>query len=678
MEDRTILGMLDKAALQWPGNPYLLKKKDQGYVPTSFEQAADIAKSLAAWLVYRGFRPGQNFAILGDGSPEWVCFEFGLLTAGLVSVPLSNRLTETEIVFRLNHSEAKGLAVSHNYLQTALEATARVFAEAVLHKDYTFVILYLDDDFEWAKEHFDAKVVTARGARLNIELLWYQDALAKGNEILQPHLYPNADPAARIKAQKNLKIQQKLEMIRASIQENTVATISYTSGTMGQAKGIMLTHLNYWSNCHDSNALFDNPMYFRMLLMLPPDHAFTHSVAIFTALTCSVALYFVDTRGGNMATFRNLPKNMQEAQPMLLFTVPALSANFMKKIYQAVQAKGPLINGIFNAGIRAGILWNGDCYHKPNFLVRLRAFAPYFFAKAFVFESVKSQAFGKAIRFCVSGGAKLDIKQQQFFMALGVPVYQGYGLTEAAPVVASNTPKRHKLGTVGIAAPSVRYFVVDEKGNEVQQGNIGEIAVKGENVMAGYYKDPEETAHVLKGKRLMTGDLGYVDEDGFLVVTGRKRALLIGADGEKYSPEIIEEAVISSTEVFDQVMVWCVYRKYSCALVSLNMDAMTQLVHRIKPQSAKEICIFLQNEFYRFKNQNTFSGLNPSWIPVVFQIVTEPFSEYNGTINSSLKLVRHRVEELYADLIEYSYSKEGSSNVNPRNIAAIRTFFELD
>ncbi|MCE5256705.1 MAG: AMP-binding protein, partial [Spirochaetaceae bacterium] len=531
---RTILRMLEEAARDWPDEPYLLKKTDQGYVPTSFRQAAESARFFSAWLTSLGFKPGETFALFGDGSPEWVCAELGMLGAGLISVPLSNRLTAPEFLFRMQHSDAAGLAISHNHLEKALN---------VLQAGRKMQLLYLDEDIDWAE------TCLAERRCENLELTSYKKALADGKSALEA---PGSSLATR------------LDTIHASITEDTVATISYTSGTTGRPKGIMLTHLNYWANCHDSNTLFDNPMHFRMLLMLPADHSFTHTVAIFTALTCSVALYFVDARGGNMAMLRNILKNMQEAQPMLIFTVPALSGNFMKKICSAVEAKGPMTKRIFDAGIRAGMRWNGDGFRKPPVGDRIRAFFPYFFARIFVFGKVKRQAFGRSIRFCVSGGAMLDLKQQQFFAALGVPVYQGYGLTEAAPVISSNIPRMHKLGTAGVIAPTVSCSILDESGQELPAGVIGEITIIGENVMAGYFREPDETAKVLRDGRLWTGDLGYFDEDGFLVVVGRKRALLIGEDGEKYSPEKIEEAIASSTEVIDQIMTWCIYRKYVC------------------------------------------------------------------------------------------------------------------
>ena len=178
--------------------------------------------------------------------------------------------------------------------------------------------------------------------------------------------------------------------------------------------------------------------------------------------------------------------------------------------------------------------------------------------------------FGDSLRFCVGGGALLDVKQQEFFAAFGLPVYQGYGLTEAAPIISSNAPKHHKFGSSGLVAPSIECTIRHEDGSVCAVGETGEIVIRGGNVMKGYFKNPEASAQALRDGWLWTGDLAYIDEDGFLVVVGREKALLIAEDGEKYSPEDIEEAVTFSTDVIDQMMAYCDHRRYTAAFVTLD------------------------------------------------------------------------------------------------------------
>ena len=176
---------------------------------------------------------------------------------------------------------------------------------------------------------------------------------------------------------------------------------------------------------------------------------------------------------------------------------------------------------------------------------------------------------------------------------------------------------------------------------------------------------------------LYTGDLAYRDPDGFLVVVGREKALLITEDGEKYSPEEIEEAIGFSTDVIDQVMAYCDHRKYTIALVSLDTGKVERLIRSRGIPSAEALLQILKEELYRFKTDPKAKKVQAAWVPSVFQFMPEPFSEKNGTVNSTMKLVRHRIAEIHSDIIEYSYTKEGSLMENPRNLAVISDLFKL-
>ncbi|MCX7028128.1 MAG: AMP-binding protein [Spirochaetes bacterium] len=645
---RTVFRMLDEASVDWADDPYALRKLDSGYVATTFAQARDKARAFGSWLLSHGYVKSQTFAIIAEGSPEWICGEFGLMYAGLISVPLSIKLLCEEIPFRLNHSESRGVLTTHNQLEKVLGAFTEVEFKDV-------IIVYLDGDLEWAK-------VTAAKWGLGADhLVSFDAAVEEGRALIAS---PGSDMGSR------------LDAIAESTGEDEVVTISYTSGTMGNPKGIMLTHLNYWSNCHDATELFDNPIHFRTLLILPVDHSFAHTVGLYTALVNGIALYFVDSRGGGIATLRNIPVNLKEANPTFLFTVPSLSGNFMKKIIATMEDKGGIIEKIFKSGIAAGIRWNGNGFDKPSLGVRAMAFFPYYFAKILLFKKIVKAVFGDYIRFCVGGGALLDVKQQEFFAALGCPVFQGYGLTEAAPIVSSNVPRRHKFGSSGIIGPSVVCKILLEDGTEAPRGTPGEVTVIGDNIMKGYYKNPTATAETLRDGRLWTGDLGYMDSDDFIYVVGRIKALLIADDGEKYSPEEIEEAITTSTDLINQIMVWCEHKKYSCALVTLDTGKLKRWAAAKGFKNAAEVCAALQKEFNAFRTDPKAKKVQSAWIPAAFQILPEAFSEKDGTVNSTMKLVRHKAATLHADAIDYSYTSEGSQTVNPRNIAVLASLLK--
>jgi long-chain acyl-CoA synthetase len=642
---RTVLRMLDEAATKWPAAPYALRKTNAGYVAVSFAQARERSREFAAWLLSAGFHRGDAAAILAEGSPDWIMAELGLLMAGCVSVPLSIKLLGDEIPFRLNHSEARAICTTKNQLKKVLGCFPRVDNTAIS-------VVYLDDDPD-----------VARGVAAEFDvpaerLIGFDEARAAGRAAMA-------------------SVSEALDRSIEAVDENDTVTISYTSGTTGNPKGIMLTHLNYWTNCMDGIDAVPIPPGWRSLVILPVDHSFAHTAALFEALVCCIALYFTDSRGGGIATLRNIPINLLEVNPNFLFTVPSLSGNFMKKIIAGIEEKGGLIEKLFKAGIRAGIAWNGNGFDRPPLAKRLRAFLPYFLARLIVFRTVARKVFGTSIQFCIGGGALLDVKQQEFFAALGVPVYQGYGLTEAAPIISTNTPRRHKFGTSGVLMRSMETRIVKPDGSDAGVGETGEIVIRGGNVMKGYYKNPEATAKALRDGWLYTGDLGYLDRDRFLVVVGREKALLIAEDGEKYSPEEIEEAVAFSTDTIDQMMAWCDQKKYTAALIALDVGRVEALAKARGIRTAEELAKALQEEFVRYKSDPKAKKVQANWMPAVFQIVPQGFGEKDGTVNSMMKLVRHRAVELHRDLLEYSYSPEGSKTLNPRNLETLRAMFKL-
>jgi long-chain acyl-CoA synthetase len=402
-------------------------------------------------------------------------------------------------------------------------------------------------------------------------------------------------------------VSRRLSVVRAEVGPRDVATISYTSGTTGNPKGIMLTHRNYCANCQDAVTMFDVPQDFSTLVILPCDHSFAHTVAIYAGLLRGIALSFVDRRRGPTGMLRNIPVNLQETNPSFLLTIPALSGSFMKKIKAGVASKGGLIDRLFTAGIRNGIRYHGNGFRRPPPGVRLGALLPFKLAELLVFGKVRRSAFGRRIQFCVGGGALPDLWQQEFFKALGVPVYQGYGLTEAAPVISSNTPQARKLGSSGRLAPSVQCRIVTAGSREAKIGEKGEIVVRGENVMKGYYKNPEASAEALRDGWLYTGDLGYLDEDGFLYVVGREKALLIADDGEKYSPE-------DSSALISQIMIYNDHRRYTVALIVIDARQTARALREKgggDPDSAIQL---LRESFYLFQGQEAYRDrFPPRW-----------------------------------------------------------------
>lgn len=638
----TVIELLHQGAREYGDMPYLGEKTGDSYALTSFAEADRLSLSFAAALALKGFRKGDAIAILSEGRTSWVIGEFGVLKAGCVSVPLSTKLTPDEIVFRLDHSECRAIMVSENNFQKVTGVLGQV------RKRPAVICL---------SKRTESLLSMAAGANLveGKSLLFYDLLLIEGQRGLDTPAAANGEMFG------GKPLTWVMRETEKEISIDDPVTISYTSGTTGNPKGIMLTHRNYWHNAHEAAKVVEVCEGWKSLIMLPLDHSFAHTVGIYIFLLRGITMYFVDARGGPLSALRNLPKNLLEVNPDFLLTVPALSGNFMKKMIQGVEAKGNLINGIFKRGVAAGIRRSGNGYNKPPLGVRIAAWPAWALANALVFPRLRS-IFGTDIKFCVGGGALLEIRQQEFFNAIGVPVYQGYGLTENAPIICANSERRHKFGTSGTIIPNLDVRIMKAEGVPCVPGEIGEIVTRGDSVMKGYFKNPEATSETIRDGWLWTGDLGFIDGDGFLVVTGREKALLIAQDGEKYSPETIEEAIINTSRYVDQVMVYNEQCKFTSALITLNRDILLSDLRStgiplpgetgFNPDAIIDI---IKKDLLSFVDRADYA-IPAQWRPASFAIIPEPFSEDNGLINSTLKLVRHKVAAFYRDRIGELYA----------------------
>ncbi len=642
---KTVLSALRRASEEFKDITYVAKKTDDGWMEKTFQDVERDSRAFAAALLSRGFQKNNTIALFAEGSSDWVIGELGTLFAGCISVPLSIKLLPDEIPFRINHSEAKALLVSKNMLPKI----AKIYPQFKMKK---VLLLVIDAD---GADITELRSIVDDSVAPQIEL--FNDLLLEGYRSLDDY-------------------EAHLQNIEDTTQEDDVVTISYTSGTTGNPKGIMLTHLNYYSNCKDSVEMFDVPRAsFHTLIILPCDHSFAHTVGIYAALFRGISLYFVDARGGGMAILRNIPVNLVETNPTFLLTVPALTGNFMKKIKSGIKDKGKIIQILFNWGVKNAIKYHGNGYNRPPISDRLVSFLPYKLIDLLIFRQVRS-IFGRRIRFCVGGGALLDVKQQEFFNAIGVPIYQGYGLTEAAPVISSNLPEIHKFGSSGRVAAGIDCKIINENGGEAAVGERGEIVIQGENVMKGYYKNSAATEETIKDGWLYTGDLGYFDEDGFLVVVGRAKALLIAPDGEKYSPEGIEETITNSTDLIKQVMLYNDHNHYTSALIVPDYQNVKEVIDTRTVTDADQLLYELNTALFSFQQEENYRNMFPNvWLPATFQVLSEAFTEENKMINSTMKMVRYKIVQAHQDLIEYMYTEEGKNFINPRNRGAVKTLF---
>lgn len=630
----TIIDLLNQSVEKYAQNPFLWEKTTSEFTPTTYLETKQQSHIVAAGLMHLGVKPGDKVALLSEGRNAWIIGELGILHTGAVNVPLSIKLEESnDLIFRLIHSEAKYVLVSGGQLRKI-----RAIADALPEIQK---VIIMDEQQEYE----------ANEMSLADLLAWGKDFLAAN---------PNA----------------VTERAR-SVQPDDLANISYTSGTTADPKGIMLTHRNYTANVEQALTLMSIPTTYRTLIILPLDHCFAHVAGFYSFMASGASVGTVQSGKTGLETLKNIPINIKELKPNLLLSVPALAKSFRKNIEGSIRAKGPVANWLFKTALNMAYSYNKEGYNKGEGVHKLKKPLLNLFDKI-LFSKVR-EGFGGQLDFFIGGGALLDIDLQRFYYAIGIPMFQGYGLSEATPIISSNGLKKHKLGSSGYLVKSLELKICDSDGNELPNFEKGEIVIKGENVMAGYFKNEKATAETLRDGWLHTGDMGYMDNDGFLYVVGRFKSLLISSDGEKYSPEGIEESLSDNSYFIDQVILYNNQNAYTTALIVPNKEALKRYVHRKKPhlqwdtREAKELALNkLQREINDYRKGGKYEGMFPErWLPAVVAVIGEPFTEQNGLVNSTMKIMRGKVEERYAARIDSMYSNGGKDIMNPENIAAL-------
>jgi long-chain acyl-CoA synthetase len=629
---KTIIDLFEESVSKFSNNPYIWEKETNEYKPTTYKETQAEVYRLAAGLMSLGVKKGDKIALLSEGRKFWVISELAILYTGAVNIPLSIKLEGSDLHFRLEHSESTILFVSNG--QSAKIDSIRDRLPLVKK------IIYLDSR-----------------DNLGPNDMFIGDVFKLGDE------YQKENSGKLIETYK-------------SVQPNDYANISYTSGTTADPKGIILSHRNYTANVEQALTLMDIPETYRTLIILPLDHCFGHVAGIYSFMAMGASIATVQTGKTPLDTLKNIPVNIRELKPNLMLSVPALAKNFKKNIETGIKSKGPTVEKIFNHAISLSYSYNKEGWNKGQGLTIFYKPLLWLYDKI-LFKKIR-EGFGGEIDFFIGGGALLDIELQRFFYAIGMPMFQGYGLSEATPIISSNSLKKHKFGSSGYLVKYLDLKICDDNGNSLPIGQKGEIVVKGENVMVGYWKNPKATAETLKDGWLHTGDMGYMDKDGFLYVLGRFKSLLIASDGEKYSPEGIEESLVQHSAFVDQVILYNNQNPYTTALIVPSKEALKRalnekLIKLDSPEAEEEAIKLLYGEIGKFKVGGEMGDMFPErWLPSSFAILEEGFTEQNGLVNSTMKVIRGRVEEKYKDRIDYLYTPEGKNFLNQKNREVLR------
>ena len=629
---KTIIDLFEDSVGKYGGKTFLLEKRHHRFEPTTYAETRELALEVGAGLAASGIRPGDKVAILAEGSNAWIISELGLFYAGAVSVPLSVKLEESnDLLFRLRHAEVKALFVSKHQLPKI----RRIRAEL---PQIELVVVFGHIALEAGE--------TAYGTLRKLG----RDYLAKHREEF-------------------LKIGQ-------AIRNDDYATITYTSGTTADPKGVILTHRNYTANVEQSLSAHRHPA------VLPHAH---HSAARPLFRPCRGILHHDRLRrhGGHRADRPHADGDAQKhtgQHPRSPAALPAVGSGAGQEFPQKHRIVDPRQRPHDRRAVPAGVE-DGIRLQRRRLPPRTRlAMRPATCRSTVRRHALPqgAQSLRRRTAFLRRRGALLDAELQRFFYAVGMPMFQGYGLSEATPVISTNSPRPRKcrFGSSGTLVQPLDCRILDEEGREVPLGQRGQIVVRGENVMAGYWKNPEATADTVRDGWLHTGDMGYLTDDGFLYVLGRFKSLLIASDGEKYSPEGMEEAIADASQLIDQIIVHNNQNPYTVAIVVPNRDELRrryQTCGNDLAALAREVA----GEIDAFRAGGVHAGEFPDrWLPSAVAIVDEAFTEQNGLVNSTMKVVRSRVEEHFRDRLDALYTPEGKRPDSAQNLASLKKLVE--
>jgi len=598
----TLVDVFERVARRHKRRDTLNYKSSGRWISVSSDEMMFRAKQIAAGLHSIGVRRNDRVAILSDSRLEWTLTDAGCIFAGVVDVPIYPTLTPPQVKYILNDSGACVLFVANR------------------------------EKYEELREVIDdspaVKQVVVFEADTTGETLTLAQLESKG--------------AALLKEEPEL-----IDRVSREISSDDLATIIYTSGTTGEPKGVMLTHSNLVSNLSDSSGHLSFGEKDVALSVLPLSHVFERQ-AMYMYLNQGMAVYFAES-------LLTLGPNLREVRPTVLVGVPRIFEKIYERIQERAAASGRSATAILNWSV--GVARKYAEYviaHKPvPAMLKMR----HALAEKLVFSKWRD-VFGGRIRLLLSGGAALPEELAYIYIGAGIPIMQGYGLTETSPVITAGVLDENRPGTVGKAIPNVEIRIAED----------GEIETRGPNVMKGYFNKPEETRAVFTSDGwFKTGDIGTIDADGFLRITDRKKELFKTSGGKYLSPQPIEQAIKASRFV-SQVVLIGAGRKFPAALVVPIWDQIDSYckLKGIEVQSRKELCHHprILDLLHRQIDALTPNLARYEKIKAVALLENE-FSIEGGELTPTLKIKRRVIDEKYRDVIDRLYEEaEASRNAD--------------
>ncbi len=577
---------------KFPLEASLVSKKNGEWIKTSTQEYLDKANAVSRGLIKLGVKPNDKVAIISmTNRTEWNICDIGILQTGAQDVPIYPTISEDEYEYVLNHSECVYCFVS------CTEVLQKV--EKIKHKVPSLRGVYCFDELR--------------------DCPHYSEVIKLGNE--------------------NPDLQQEVEDRKSKIRENDLATLIYTSGTTGKPKGVMLSHKNIASNAiYSAERLPIDLGQTKALSFLPVCHIYERML-LYMYQYCGVSIHYAES-------LDTISENLKEIKPEVMTAVPRL----LEKVYDKIYAKGTELSGIkkklFFWAVSVGLQYepygqNGWWYETKLKLARKLIFSKW------------QEALGGNLKAIASGSAALQPRLARVFNAAGIPVMEGYGLTETSPVVSVNDMRNggFRIGTVGRPI----------KETEVKIAQDGEILIKGPQVMQGYYKDPDLTTDVLKDGYFHTGDIGEIDEDGFLKITDRKKEMFKTSGGKYVAPQIIENA-FKQSRFIEQVMVVGEGEKMPAAIIQPNFEFIHDWNERKNKGLPEDPELLVKNEVLIKRIQKEVDHYNErfgKWERVKkFELTPDIWSIEAGHLTPTMKMKRKAIKQKYIDLYNRIYERE--------------------
>jgi long-chain acyl-CoA synthetase len=603
---RSLPAMFFEVARECGGKPFLWAKRDGKYQPSSWAEVADRVGRLARGLAALGIEPGDRVALIAENRPEWVVADLAIVSVGAITVPAYVTNTVEDHRHILGNSGARAAIVSSAAL------AARVIPAARQVPSVRTVIAMEPPSTADA-------MAGVSDARANLDLRAWDDVLALGGA-------PD-DGAARWAAERV-----------AALSPDDTACIIHTSGTGGVPKGVMLSHRNIIANCRGAYrvlemlGLGDE----KFLSFLPLSHSYEHTAGMMFPISIGAEIYFAEGA-------ETLAHNLVEVRPTIMTAVPRLYETMHQRIRLAVERERGLKRRLFDEAVAIG----KKRLAGEHLSLAERLVDP--LLERLVRDKVRAR-FGGRLKAMISGGAPLAPEIAGFFLALGVRLLQGYGQTEAAPVICCNLPGRIRIDMVG---PPI-------DGVEVRIAEDGEILVAGDNVMTGYWNDPEASARTLVDGWLHTGDVGRLDPDGYLRITDRKRDFIKNSGGDMISPARVEGALTLAPAIA-QAMVFGDRRPYLVAVIV--PDPQFAAAYAAGRATPVDLAALAQDAGFHKALGDVVArvnqGLGAAERVRRFIIAEEPFSLANAQLTPTLKIRRHAIREAYQTEFEMLYDGKG-------------------